>query len=117
MTPHPSYFKALTLPTTTIIRDNIERFTPDGIIAGGVERKCDVIIKAIGFNVEYTPRFEVTGKDGMTLRELWKDYPFTYKVDWMASWSRRAVANVNFRACAIRDSRISIGGLFGNSSS
>jgi hypothetical protein len=35
-----------------------------------------VIIKAIGFNVDYIPRFEVTGKDGVTMRELWSDHPW-----------------------------------------
>lgn len=47
-TPHEHYFDVLQLPTTTIIRSPIERFTERGIVAGGVERECDMIIKATG---------------------------------------------------------------------
>jgi cation diffusion facilitator CzcD-associated flavoprotein CzcO len=74
-----SDFDVLQLPTTTIIKDHIERFTEKGIIAGGIERECDVIIKATGFNVDYNPTFTVTGRNGVTLQKAWEEYPFTYR--------------------------------------
>ncbi|KAI9028381.1 hypothetical protein DFJ74DRAFT_658763 [Hyaloraphidium curvatum] len=79
LTPHEHYLDVLQLPTTTIVRGEIERFTADGIVSGGVERKCDVIIKAIGFDMNYIPRFPVVGRGGITLAELWKEYPWSYK--------------------------------------
>jgi len=51
LTPHEFYLAALQRPTTTIIKAPIERFTEKGIIAGGIERPCDIIIKATGFDV------------------------------------------------------------------
>ncbi|KAI9024530.1 hypothetical protein DFJ74DRAFT_665466 [Hyaloraphidium curvatum] len=78
-TPHEFYLEALQDPRTTIVKGPIERFTARGIVAGGVERPCDVIIKATGFNVDYKPSFPVTGRGGKTLAQVWADYPFSYK--------------------------------------
>jgi cation diffusion facilitator CzcD-associated flavoprotein CzcO len=75
---HPD-FDVLQLPTSTIIKAPIERFTEKGIVAGGIERQCDVVIKATGFNVDYCPGFTVTGRNGVTLQKVWEEYPFTYK--------------------------------------
>jgi cation diffusion facilitator CzcD-associated flavoprotein CzcO len=45
----PTDLEVLQLPSSTIIKTPIERFTEKGIISGGIERECDVIIKATGF--------------------------------------------------------------------
>ncbi|KAI9012272.1 hypothetical protein DFJ74DRAFT_683180 [Hyaloraphidium curvatum] len=79
LTPHEHYLEALQLPTTKVINSPIERFTDTGIVAGGVERPCDVIIKATGFDVTYTPHFPVTGRGGKTLAEEWTEFPWSYK--------------------------------------
>lgn len=50
-TPHEYYLEALQAPQTTIVTKHIEHFTENGIVAGGVEYPCDVVIKATGFNV------------------------------------------------------------------
>ncbi|KAI9022580.1 hypothetical protein DFJ74DRAFT_99603 [Hyaloraphidium curvatum] len=80
-TPHEHYFEMLQLPTTTIIKDPIERFTAKGIVAGGVERACDVVIKATGFDVSYLPAFPVLGKNGRSLADVWGEagYPFSFR--------------------------------------
>ncbi|KAI9034677.1 hypothetical protein DFJ74DRAFT_650175 [Hyaloraphidium curvatum] len=79
LTPHEHYFEVLQLPTTTIVKTPIERFTEKGIVSGGVERECDVIIKATGFDVGYVPIIKITGRGGRTLQEEYKEYPWTYK--------------------------------------
>jgi hypothetical protein len=39
------------------------RITPDGVIGDdGVERKCDTIVCATGFDISFRPRFPVIGK-------------------------------------------------------
>lgn len=57
LTPHEHYLDALQLPTTTIVKAPIEKFTDKGIVAGGVEYECDVIIKATGFGTLFKTHF------------------------------------------------------------
>ncbi|OPB44503.1 hypothetical protein A0O28_0028220 [Trichoderma guizhouense] len=53
--------------------------TEDGVTgADGVHVKCDTIICATGFDMTYRPRFSVIGKNGVDLREKWKDAPKAY---------------------------------------
>lgn len=66
--------------------DNVDvHFTPvvsvteDGVIGGdGVERKCDVIVCATGFDTSYRPPFPVIGKNGINLQDKWKDESYGY---------------------------------------
>ena len=55
----------------------VERITPKGVVAGGVEYEVDCIIYATGFEVgtAYTRRagYEIVGKDGRTLTDYWAD--------------------------------------------
>ena len=55
----------------------VERITEKGIVANGQEYEVDCIIFATGFEVgtEYTRRsgYDLTGRDGLTLSEKWKD--------------------------------------------
>jgi cyclohexanone monooxygenase len=53
----------------------VERVTPKGVVAGGVEYALDCLIYATGFEVgtDYTRRAgcEIYGRDGLSLREKW----------------------------------------------
>lgn len=58
---------------------HVERVTEDGVVGGdGAERKVDAIVCATGFDVTYRPRFPVVGKNGVDLKEKWKDTPEAY---------------------------------------
>lgn len=79
-TPHHGYFEALQLPKTQIIRSGVSRFTKNGIVdQDGVERPCDVVILATGYEVTYRPTFKITGRNGRVLQEEWKDCPEGFK--------------------------------------
>ena len=67
-----SVFDALLRDDLTLVSDRIERITPAGIVAGGVEHPFDVIVFATGFKAnEYLWPMEVRGRDGIRVEELW----------------------------------------------
>ncbi len=61
--------------------DPIAEFTPTGIrLASGAEHELDVVVFATGFDAvdgNYT-RIDMRGRNGLSLRELWKDGPRGY---------------------------------------
>ena len=58
----------------------IERFTPEGMLAGGVDYELDVIIFATGFDAMTgsVTRIKITGSNGQTIQQKWADGPHTY---------------------------------------
>lgn len=53
--------------------------TEDGVVGeDGIERKCDTIVCATGFDTSYRPRFPICGKGGIDLRDKWADHPEGY---------------------------------------
>jgi len=78
-----NYYETYNRPNVTLIdaRDApIERITPAGIAAGGVEYEVDAIVFATGFDAMTGALLAVDlrGRDGMSLREKWADGPRTY---------------------------------------
>nr|KAK5450093.1 hypothetical protein LTR18_000108 [Exophiala xenobiotica] len=79
LTPGEGYLESFLLPSVTLEKSSIERITPTGIrTQGGQEYNFDVIICATGFDVSHVPHYPVTGRDGMTLANKWKDEPESY---------------------------------------
>jgi 4-hydroxyacetophenone monooxygenase len=75
-----SIFDALLRDDVSLISDPIEKITPAGIVADGVEHPFDVIVFATGFKAnEYLWPMDVRGRDGLRLDDLWaKDGPRAY---------------------------------------
>ncbi|KAB2579998.1 putative sterigmatocystin biosynthesis monooxygenase stcW [Lasiodiplodia theobromae] len=79
VTPGDPYMEAVTKDNVDVHFTAVERLTEDGVVgADGVERKCDTVVCATGFDVTYRPRFPVVGKNGVNLAEKWKDAPESY---------------------------------------
>jgi hypothetical protein len=76
--PGQPYLKALQEPNVQPVFEPIDHVTPQGIVAGGKLRPVDVIIAATGFDTSFRPRFPIIGRQGVDLRELWKDDPVGY---------------------------------------
>ncbi len=61
--------------------DPIAEFTPTGIrLESGAEHEIDVVVFATGFDAvdgNYT-RIDMRGRNGLTLRDMWKDGPLGY---------------------------------------
>jgi cation diffusion facilitator CzcD-associated flavoprotein CzcO len=77
---HDEYLDTFNLESVTLVDTDgkgIDRITPTGIVANGIEYELDCIVFATGFEVgtDYTRRsgYEVIGRDGITLTEKWAD--------------------------------------------
>ena len=58
---------------------SVDKITPTGVVGGdGIERACDTIICATGFDVSYRPRFPIVGRNGIDLADKWKVCPEGY---------------------------------------
>jgi cation diffusion facilitator CzcD-associated flavoprotein CzcO len=77
---HDDYLPTFNRPNVTLVHTDgkgVERITPKGIVANGVEYAVDCIIFGTGFEVgtSYSRRcgYETYGRGGVTLTEKWKD--------------------------------------------
>ncbi|MGQ0481719.1 MAG: alpha/beta hydrolase fold domain-containing protein [Pseudonocardia sp.] len=77
----PSYHRAVQRPTVEIVTDGIERVVPEGVVTkDGTTHELDVLVLATGFDARaYVRPMAVTGQDGATLDERWKDGPHAYR--------------------------------------
>ena len=77
------YFETYNRPDVTLVdvrADPIARVTPSGVaLASGAEHALDVLVFATGFDALTGPllAFDIVGRDGLTLREAWRDGPRT----------------------------------------
>ena len=70
------YFAALQRENVEVVTDGIDRITEHSILTrDGVERPVDAIVYATGFQVgDFSAApFEIYGKNGRDLREIWRD--------------------------------------------
>jgi len=77
---HDEYLPTFNRPNVTLVDTEgrgVERITPNGVVANGVEYEVDCIIFATGFEVgtTYTRRagYDIVGRGGTTLSEYWAD--------------------------------------------
>jgi len=69
------YYPVFNQPHVELVTESIARLTPTGVVtADGVERPADTVIYATGFHTQrYLSAIEVTGRDGLSLNEAWRD--------------------------------------------
>lgn len=69
------WFRTLRAPTVDLVTEPIERIAEDGVVtADGVLRPADVLVYSTGFKVnEMAARLDIRGRDGISLKEAWKD--------------------------------------------
>jgi 4-hydroxyacetophenone monooxygenase len=71
------WLRCLRKPNVELVRTAIERIDPDGIVTvDGEHRAAEVICYATGFrHNDFLAPMDVTGRDGISLREQWGDEP------------------------------------------
>ncbi len=76
---HDEYLDTFNRPNVTLVDTKgkgVERITPKGVVADGVEYAVDCLIYATGFEVgtDYTRRagYELYGREGLSLRQKWE---------------------------------------------
>ncbi len=77
------YYETFNRPNVSLIdlkRAPLERFTVDGLIAGGKNYQFDSVVFATGFDAMTGSllRVEIRGRGGQSLREQWRERPRTY---------------------------------------
>lgn len=71
------YYPTLAQPHVTLVTDGIERVTANGIVtADGRKHSLDALVCATGFEtVNLLESIKITGRDGRTLAEAWRNGP------------------------------------------
>jgi cation diffusion facilitator CzcD-associated flavoprotein CzcO len=74
------FYPTFNRPNVALVTDEIEAITPRGIrTKDGRERTVDVLVLATGYAAnKYLSVIEVVGRDGLRLKEAWKDGPLAY---------------------------------------
>ncbi|KAL9108033.1 MAG: hypothetical protein Q9227_007139 [Pyrenula ochraceoflavens] len=79
ITPGDPYMQAIQKPNVDVHFTPVTRITENGVVGeDGVERECDTIVCATGFDVSYRPRFPIVGQNGVDLADKWKVCPEGY---------------------------------------
>ncbi|KAJ5639987.1 uncharacterized protein N7484_007849 [Penicillium longicatenatum] len=78
-TPGNGYLEALCSPKVEVIWGGIDSFNETGLLAeNGQQRKVDTIICATGFNMSFSPRFPIIGRNNVNLQDRWDENPECY---------------------------------------
>lgn len=74
------FVPTLTRPNVEVVDSPARAFTADALVtADGRELDVDVVVCATGYAAaDYLGQIEVTGEDGATLRDTWRDGAFAY---------------------------------------
>ena len=75
-----SWLQCLRKPHVELVRTGIDRIVPAGVVTvDGTLREADIICYATGFrHNEFLAPMEVTGRNGISLRQQWGDEPTAY---------------------------------------
>jgi cation diffusion facilitator CzcD-associated flavoprotein CzcO len=75
------FHEAVQRPSVEVVVDGIERIEPKGVVTSdGRLHELDVLVFATGFNAHAFLRpMRLTGEDGVTLEELWRELPVSYR--------------------------------------
>ena len=76
-----NYYAAVQQDNVQVELGNIAKIVPGGIVtADGTRHELDVLVYATGFDAHaYMRPMKVTGLNGLTADELWKDSTFSYR--------------------------------------
>lgn len=79
LTPGDGYLEALVQPNTQPVYSDISRVDATGLTTeDGQHHAADVIICATGFDMAWTPHFELRGVDGIRIQDAWSPSPNCY---------------------------------------
>lgn len=77
ITPGDGYLEALVQPNVTTVHQEIERINETGVLdASGVQHDIDILICATGFNLAFTPPFEVLGRNSLSMHDFFTNHPY-----------------------------------------
>lgn len=79
-TPGNGYLEAISDTEKCEVNfEKIREITEKGIITeDGILHEMDVLVCATGFDNSWRPRYPTCGKNGVEMKEVWRDFPETY---------------------------------------
>lgn len=76
LTPGDGYLEALREENVSVQFNDIAEITPNGIrTVDGEEEGFDIIVCATGFDVSFTPYWDLVGRNGIKLADTWSEDP------------------------------------------
>lgn len=73
------YYATLKKPNVHLVKGGIDSATATGLrLTDGMHLEADVILFATGYNTYWGTQFDITGRDGKTLRDMFDPTPFSY---------------------------------------
>jgi cation diffusion facilitator CzcD-associated flavoprotein CzcO len=73
------YYPIFNQDNVELVTEDIDQVTPTGVVSEGNAREFDVIIYATGFRTtRYLAAVEVTGSNGVNIKDAWEDGPQAY---------------------------------------
>src|SRR4051812_25046426 len=79
MTPGSGYLESLIKENVQVVTESVSKLTEKGVVdESGNEYEVDVVICATGFDVSFSPHFDVIGRAGANLKEQFGDFPKAY---------------------------------------
>jgi len=108
-TPGNGYLETLTKSNVRVATDPISEIVPEGIkLTTGEVIKCDIFICATGFDISFCPRYPVTGRNGKTLGEQWKQKPAAYLSLAVPNFPNHFSKLVTSSSCADTNTKTSV---------
>lgn len=76
-----TFYEAVQKPGVEVVVEPIDRIAPQGVVTrDGQLHELDVLVFATGFDAHaYLRPMTVTGEDGITLEQVWRELPLTYR--------------------------------------
>lgn len=79
LTPGDPYMKAVQQRNVTVHRAALAKVKGNTIIgSNGTQVEVDTLICATGFDLNYTPKYPVKGRNGVLLQDKWAEIPQGY---------------------------------------
>ncbi|MDD3798675.1 MAG: NAD(P)/FAD-dependent oxidoreductase, partial [Novosphingobium sp.] len=73
------YYEALKKPGVDLVKGELASFEEDAVVLSDGRRiECDIVILATGYQMYWGTQFDIKGRGGKTLREIFDPSPFSY---------------------------------------
>ena len=74
-----SFYETLKKPNVKLVKGALASFDAGAVIlADGTRLECDIVVLATGYNMYWGSQFDITGRGGKTLKEIFTPSPFSY---------------------------------------
>lgn len=74
------YYDTLLRPDVDLVTGELKSCEAEAIVlSDGSRIECDALVLATGYTLEYFADFDITGRGGVDLQDLWNPLPYAYK--------------------------------------